>query len=58
VDGKQVGPLAPPEIAAMVNAGTATVDTLVWRAGMATWTRLADVPVLADLGTTPPPLPS
>ena len=58
VDGTQVGPLAPPEIAAMVSSGTATADTLVWRAGMATWTRLADVPELQDLGTTPPPLPS
>jgi membrane protease subunit (stomatin/prohibitin family) len=58
VEGRQVGPLAPSEIQAMVTAGTATPDTLVWRAGMATWARLADVPELQDLGSTPPPLPS
>jgi hypothetical protein len=58
VDGKQVGPLAPPEIRSLITAGTASADTLVWRVGMATWTRLADVPELQDLGSTPPPLPS
>ena len=58
VDGKQMGPLAPPEIRALITAGTATADTLVWRVGMATWARLADVPELQDLGSTPPPLPS
>jgi membrane protease subunit (stomatin/prohibitin family) len=58
VDGSQVGPLAPAEIQAMVTAGTATADTLAWRVGMATWARLADVPELQDLGSTPPPLPS
>jgi len=58
VEGKQVGPLAPSEIQALVTAGTATADTLAWRVGMATWTRLADVPELQVLGSTPPPLPS
>jgi hypothetical protein len=58
VDGKQVGPLAPSEVHALVTAGTVTADTLVWRVGMATWTRLADVPELQDLGSTPPPLPA
>ena len=58
MDGQQVGPLAQAEIQALVTAGTATTDTLVWRVGMVTWTRLADVPELQDLGSTPPPLPS
>ena len=62
VDGAQVGPLAPPEIQARITAGTATPDTLVWRAGMEAWTRLADVPELqpdqTDRGPTPPPLPA
>ena len=58
VDGKQVGPLAPSEVQAQVAAGTATPDTLAWRAGMAAWVRLGDVPELqAADGTTPPPLP-
>jgi hypothetical protein len=58
VDGKQVGPLAPSEIQRLVEAGTVTADTLAWRVGMAAWARLADVPELQDLGSTPPPLPS
>jgi membrane protease subunit (stomatin/prohibitin family) len=59
VDGKQVGPLAPSEIQARVTAGTATPDTLVWRAGMDAWAHLGDVPELqTTTGTTPPPLPA
>jgi membrane protease subunit (stomatin/prohibitin family) len=60
VDGKQVGPLSPPEVQAQVTAGAATPETLVWRAGMAAWTRLGDVPELAADqadGSTPPPMP-
>lgn len=55
VDGQQVGPLNPTEVAARVAGGTATPDTLVWRTGMAAWTRLGDVPELAT--AAPPPLP-
>jgi len=62
VDGKQVGPLAPAEIQAQVTAGTATPETLVWRAGLQAWVRLADVPELLPApdthGSTPPPLPT
>jgi membrane protease subunit (stomatin/prohibitin family) len=58
VDGQQVGPLAPSEIQARVTAGTATPETLVWRAGMGAWVRLEEVPDLqASPGSTPPPLP-
>jgi len=62
VDGKQVGPLAPSEVRGQVTAGAATPDTLVWRAGMQAWVRLADVPELQPPpdthGSTPPPLPT
>ncbi len=59
VDGKQVGPLAPSEVRAHVSAGTATTDTLVWRAGMEGWVPLRDVPELATSpGSTPPELPA
>ncbi|GAB3685907.1 SPFH domain-containing protein [Angustibacter aerolatus] len=58
VSGQQVGPLAPAEVAARVAAGTATPETLVWRAGMSDWVPLASVPELAAApGTVPPPLP-
>ena len=44
---------------ARVTAGTATNDTLVWRAGMPGWVRLGEVPELeAAPGATPPPLPA
>jgi membrane protease subunit (stomatin/prohibitin family) len=55
VDGRQEGPLTATDVRARLTAGTATGDALVWREGMAAWTRLADVPELAPAG--PPPLP-
>ena len=55
LEGQRVGPLNPTEVAAKLAAAEATADTLVWRAGMSDWTRLADVP---ELATTPPPLPN
>lgn len=59
VDGKQVGPLAQREIQAQVSSGTVTAETLVWRAGMAAWLPLREVPELqAAPGSTPPPLPA
>jgi len=59
VDGQRVGPLAPAEVKARVTAGTATNDSLVWRAGMAGWVRLGEVPELETApGTTPPALPA
>jgi membrane protease subunit (stomatin/prohibitin family) len=55
INAQQVGPLNPTEVAAHLSAGTATPDTLVWRSGMAEWTRLGDVPELQP--SVPPPLP-
>ncbi len=55
INGQQVGPLSPTEVAGHLSAGTATVETLVWRAGMPAWTRLGDVPELQP--AAPPPLP-
>lgn len=55
IDGRQVGPLSPAEVSAYVAKGTADADTLAWRAGMAGWTRVGDLPELAT--GAPPPLP-
>ncbi len=53
IDGKQSGPFAMSELAARV-----TRDTLVWRQGMAQWTRAGDVADLKSLvESVPPPLP-
>ena len=51
-NGQQVGPLSPQEVASRPGI---TPDTLVWKSGMAAWTRLGDVPELAS--AAPPPLP-
>ncbi|MCW2672568.1 MAG: hypothetical protein JWP14_1157 [Frankiales bacterium] len=51
-NGQQVGPLSPAEVAGRPGV---TPDTLVWKAGMAAWTRLGDVAELA--AAAPPPLP-
>ena len=53
VDNKQSGPFAVNDL-----GGRITRDTLVWRQGMAQWTRAADVPELKSLvESMPPPLP-
>ena len=45
-------------LATQIQQGQLTRETLVWQAGMAQWTRAADVGALAALfGATPPPLP-
>ncbi len=53
LDGKQAGPFDLANL-----RGKITRDTLVWRAGMAQWTRAADVPDLKSLiDSMPPTLP-
>ncbi len=53
LEGKQAGPFSPNEL-----GGKITRETLVWRQGMAQWTRAAEVPDLKSLvDSVPPPLP-
>jgi membrane protease subunit (stomatin/prohibitin family) len=53
LDGKQAGPFTVSEL-----GGKVTRDTLVWRQGMAQWTRAADVADLKSVvESVPPPLP-
>jgi membrane protease subunit (stomatin/prohibitin family) len=53
LDGKQAGPFNMNEL-----GGKITRDTLVWRQGMAQWTRAADVAELKSIvESMPPPLP-
>jgi hypothetical protein len=56
-DDKQVGPTTLQQMVAARRAGLITDDTLVWRAGMAAWTRAAGAPELAGGLNGPPPLP-
>jgi membrane protease subunit (stomatin/prohibitin family) len=58
VNGQQVGPVTIAELPARIASGELTPDTLVWREGMAEWTRAGDVPeVNAAFPASPPPLP-
>ena len=58
LNGKQDGPHGMDALRAHAAAGTLTRDTLVWKEGMAAWTRAGDVPDLAPLfAAVPPPLP-
>jgi len=51
------GPFAPHQIADLARQGRVTAATLVWRAGMAGWTRAAEVAELLSSFSTPPPPP-
>lgn len=58
VGGQQLGPFDITALPAEVAGGRLTVNTLVWRAGMAAWTPAGQVPELAGVLTQlPPPLP-
>jgi membrane protease subunit (stomatin/prohibitin family) len=55
INGAQVGPFPVSQLAAQ-GVGR---DTLVWKAGMAAWTKASDVPELASVfESVPPPLPT
>lgn len=59
VGGAQAGPFDMDTLQTQVNAGTLKRDVLVWKAGMAQWTKAGDVSELADLfANLPPPLPT
>ena len=56
--GQQTGPLGQQQLRDAARAGKLTRDTLVWRKGMASWSKAGEVPELADLvSEIPPPLP-
>jgi hypothetical protein len=59
VNGAQAGPFAAPILQQMVQQQTLTPETLVWKQGMAAWTKAGDVPELAGLFVPqgPPPVP-
>lgn len=60
-EGQRFGPVADEEFARLVGAGTVRADTLVWRAGMAswqTWSEVAPTVQLPQVANLPPPLVS
>ena len=59
VNGQQLPNQTPQNIAAMLQQGSINTDTLAWKAGMATWLPLSQIPELAGIlnQQTPPPVP-
>ena len=58
VNGQQLPNQTPQMIASMLQQGTINSDTLVWKAGMANWMPLSQMPELANfIQQTPPPVP-
>lgn len=56
--GKSQGPFAMDALERHVGSGQLTRETLVWKEGMAAWTKAQDVPDLSALfKAVPPPLP-
>lgn len=58
VGGRTTGPFDGGQLHRMAAGGQLTGETLVWKAGMAGWTKAAEVPELASLlALVPPPPP-
>jgi membrane protease subunit (stomatin/prohibitin family) len=58
VNGQQQGPFNLATLQQMTQQGSLTRETLVWKQGMAAWTKASDAPDLGSLfGALPPPLP-
>lgn len=58
VNGQQQGPYTIATLQQMVQQGTFTRDTLVWKQGMAGWLKAGEAPELSNLfGGSPPPIP-
>ncbi|MDR1900767.1 MAG: DUF4339 domain-containing protein [Treponema sp.] len=57
INGQSQGPYEPAVLRQMVQQGTLTRETLVWKEGMAQWAAAGTVQELASLFAAPPPLP-
>jgi len=58
LNGAQNGPHDIPALRNLVQSGSLTADTLVWREGMGNWTPAREVAELSGIfGSVPPPVP-
>jgi len=58
VNGQQSGPFNKGELVKLIEDGTLTKETLMWKNGLADWSPAGNQSDLQDLwATTPPPLP-
>lgn len=58
VNGIQQGPFDTNSLSLLFQQRQITGDTLVWRPGMSSWTKLSEIPELASLFNCPPPIPN
>jgi membrane protease subunit (stomatin/prohibitin family) len=59
VDGKQAGPFDVPTLQTMASSGQLKRETLVWRQGMAAWSKAGEVAELSGaFANVPPPMPA
>lgn len=56
VNGQQIGGQTIPMIKQLIMQGSVTANTLAWTQGLANWIPIAQIPDLAQLFTTPPPI--
>jgi hypothetical protein len=57
-DGQQKGPISIDEIKQLITTNKFNKETLIWKEGMANWTKASEVGNIASLfGGAPPPLP-
>ena len=58
INGQQAGPFDMMALQAQASSGALKRDSLVWKTGMAQWSKASDVPELAALfASMPPPIP-
>lgn len=58
INGQQTGPFSVSELKNMILSSEFSLETLVWKEGMAGWLKADDVEVLNKLfGSAPPPIP-
>jgi len=57
-NNQQFGPVDEAKIKELVDNGTITANTMVWTAGMATWSLIGQTPLAGLLGSLPPAPPA
>jgi membrane protease subunit (stomatin/prohibitin family) len=57
VNGQQAGPFTPQQLPGLVQQGSLTPQTMVWKPGMAAWAAASTQPELAGLFQAPPAPP-
>lgn len=57
IDGKQAGPYTTEQVTQLIQAGTITRETLMWKPGMSAWATAANIDTISALfNNMPPPL--